>query len=82
MRPGETPSFFIYQDWALGLLFLKMGVRLLDAAFPVPALPLPPEDLQYEVRPCKSYSLELIHAPHPLAPGRLDSRDGMIVFLA
>jgi len=27
-----------------------MMVRLLDTAFPVPALPLPPEDLQYEVR--------------------------------
>ena len=29
LRQGETPSFFLYQDWAIGLLALKMGFRFL-----------------------------------------------------
>jgi hypothetical protein len=49
LKREETPSFFIYQDWALGLLFLKMGLRGLDNLFP--ALPRPQEDAQYEM-PC------------------------------
>lgn len=42
MRPGETPSCFAYQDWAVGLLFLRLFASCLlgwpqrDAAAPAP----------------------------------------------
>ena len=36
----ESPVFLLYQDWALGLVFLKIWTRLVSLLLPTPSLSL------------------------------------------
>ena len=36
----ESPVFLLYQDWALGLIFLKIWTRLVSSFSSLPAFPL------------------------------------------
>ena len=44
MRASETPVLFLYQDWALGLLALKLWMRIVTAGIGLAPLdqPVPP----------------------------------------